>query len=1033
MKRKISLALVLCLLCSLIPFGAMTAVAANSVDAQFWAADNGGLTIYVDDSPSYNTENFTEGTASLQLEAKEDNPNFVMFLTTNPVDITGATHLVFDVWCQKDNQLDGSDGWTDLYAWSEAAKGSMGWDEAQPYANATAAGNANYNDEKQQAFKACYAGLKAGWNTVTIPLDATVTDGQNVAIWRLRFANVSNMKKDEVILFDDFRFVDADTLANVVPDRAEAKKVIAKLAQGLAKLDVAEALTAYNALTDAQKAYVPADLLAQAEDLKTGVDVQFRSLDTKDYVGSYFHDRDGNNDAVFVDAENYLEGTAAVGGVIKADRQDIYLFLQNNGNAVDASGAAYLTMDVYVTKDGLFDGAEQYWSDVRGDDPSHANQWGEYDNPAVKSMPDNNNGIRTAMTGLKKGWNHVVVALDAKVTATELVSMRLRLTGGANMTNCTVGEEVIFDDIRLVSADVLENVIPKRNAAKDVTVLIRALPATISLGDEQAANDAKAAYDAVDPAYQSVVIGVDKLNAAVARIAELKENAASQEDTAAAAAVDSKIEAIGTVTVDSEAAITEARAAYDALTDTQKGLVTKLNTLIAAEEALVAAKKYAADKAAADAVSAKIAALPTVDTVAVEDEAAVKEVEAAYNALTTDQKNLVVGADAINALKAKIAELKLNQDVDPEGFVVDGKLDEFYKENDGGMTVFHYSSQNGDIDTFYANGGWDMYFDEVDHDVDFWTAYDETYMYFYVRSFDTDLNNTGDGNRNDSIALYLDPDYMSRSISSNPEGHFYVQTDDPNQGDMKFRLHGHDLSLDDMSPNPKVFMGNLTVAQYLSDPNNFNAFYFDEDQDGNNDGYGFEVRIPRCEDESNCYAVNIACGSYREDYSQQYTYSFGKSWWMDYSSMVLYEFNDDYNPFFNDGPYVDPNQEAAKAVDALIDAIPDPVTRDAADEIQAARDAFDALTPLQKALVMGLEKLEKAEEDLAKLPDDGTVRGDVDGDGKTSAADALEVLKSVVGKVQLTDQQKAVADLDGDGNISATDALVILRIVVGKE
>ena len=82
---------------------------------------------------------------------------------------------------------------------------------------------------------------------------------------------------------------------------------------------------------------------------------------------------------------------------------------------------------------------------------------------------------------------------------------------------------------------------------------------------------------------------------------------------------------------------------------------------------------------------------------------------------------------------------------------------------------------------------------------------------------------------------------------------------------------------------------------------------------------------------------------------------------------------------------------------------------------------------------MGLEKLEKAEEDLAKLPADGTVRGDVDGDGKTSAADALEILKFVVGKVQLTAEQKVIANLNGDSGIGADDALIVLRIVVGKE
>ncbi|MBR4868920.1 MAG: dockerin type I repeat-containing protein, partial [Clostridia bacterium] len=108
------------------------------------------------------------------------------------------------------------------------------------------------------------------------------------------------------------------------------------------------------------------------------------------------------------------------------------------------------------------------------------------------------------------------------------------------------------------------------------------------------------------------------------------------------------------------------------------------------------------------------------------------------------------------------------------------------------------------------------------------------------------------------------------------------------------------------------------------------------------------------------------------------------------------------------------------------------VTADARQAIEDARAAFDALTPLQKALVNGLEKLEKAEKALAKLPV-GSVRGDVDGDGKTSAADALEVLKFVVGKVQLTDEQKVAANLNGDSGIGADDALVILRIVVGKE
>jgi len=58
--------------------------------------------------------------------------------------------------------------------------------------------------------------------------------------------------------------------------------------------------------------------------------------------------------------------------------------------------------------------------------------------------------------------------------------------------------------------------------------------------------------------------------------------------------------------------------------------------------------------------------------------------------------------------------------------------------------------------------------------------------------------------------------------------------------------------------------------------------------------------------------------------------------------------------------------------------------------------------------------------------------GDVDGNGKVEAADALEVLKSVVGKVTLTEDQSKAADVDGSGKVDAADALDILKKVVGK-
>ncbi|MBR6548751.1 MAG: dockerin type I repeat-containing protein [Clostridia bacterium] len=58
--------------------------------------------------------------------------------------------------------------------------------------------------------------------------------------------------------------------------------------------------------------------------------------------------------------------------------------------------------------------------------------------------------------------------------------------------------------------------------------------------------------------------------------------------------------------------------------------------------------------------------------------------------------------------------------------------------------------------------------------------------------------------------------------------------------------------------------------------------------------------------------------------------------------------------------------------------------------------------------------------------------GDTDYDGKISSSDALQVLKSVVGKVIFTDQDQEIADVSDNGVVGADDALLILQYVVGK-
>ncbi len=58
--------------------------------------------------------------------------------------------------------------------------------------------------------------------------------------------------------------------------------------------------------------------------------------------------------------------------------------------------------------------------------------------------------------------------------------------------------------------------------------------------------------------------------------------------------------------------------------------------------------------------------------------------------------------------------------------------------------------------------------------------------------------------------------------------------------------------------------------------------------------------------------------------------------------------------------------------------------------------------------------------------------GDVDGNGKINATDALRILQYSVGKITFSDAQLAVANVSATGKINAEDALMILKYAVGK-
>ena len=174
-------------------------------------------------------------------------------------------------------------------------------------------------------------------------------------------------------------------------------------------------------------------------------------------------------------------------------------------------------------------------------------------------------------------------------------------------------------------------------AADAVEKLIDAI-GTVTLNSEEAIKAARDAYDALTEEQKAQVGNYQTLLDAEAKLADLQ----------AADAVEKLIDAIGTVTLDSEEAIKAARGAYDALTEEQKAQVGNYQTLLDAEAKL-------ADLQAADAVEKLIDA---IGTVTLDSEEAIKAARGAYDALTEEQKAQVGNYQTLLDAEAKLAQLK---------------------------------------------------------------------------------------------------------------------------------------------------------------------------------------------------------------------------------------------------------------------------------------------------------------------------------------------------------------------------------------
>lgn len=195
-----------------------------------------------------------------------------------------------------------------------------------------------------------------------------------------------------------------------------------------------------------------------------------------------------------------------------------------------------------------------------------------------------------------------------------------------------------------------------------VITAINAIPDSVTLSDKGTVESARDLYNALPDNLKSKVVNYNDLMNAEARIAALEaQEAANKADKAAAEKVIALIETIPeNVTLSDKDIVESVRSAYDALTDTQKALVTNYSDLTDAESKIKALEDYEEaskkDKAAADKVIALIDAIPA--TVTLNDKDTVEAAREAYNELTETQQSIVTNYDVLTAAEVKIAELE---------------------------------------------------------------------------------------------------------------------------------------------------------------------------------------------------------------------------------------------------------------------------------------------------------------------------------------------------------------------------------------
>jgi hypothetical protein len=518
-----------------------------------------------------------------------------------------------------------------------------------------------------------------------------------------------------------------------------------------------------------------------------------------------------------------------------------------------------------------------------------------------------------------------------------------------------------FDALTIEQQGLIDNVDVLTSAEDDyqtlldeidvVNGLILALTTPTTLASEDAILAAREAYDALTVEQQGYVLNYSTLTTAEADYQILVD----------------EVEAVKALIIDLETPvmiaheedIEAARAAFDALTLEQQGYVTNVSTLTNAETDL--ATLYAE----IDSVNAMIEALN--DPITLEDDLAVSEAKEAYDDLTEEQQGYIVdfpvlqaSINTIGVLKADInAVIALIIDLDTPTTISQEAAIEAAREAYDELTTYEK--------TFVTN-----YQDLVDAETDLATLYEEIDA---VNQMMIDLNNpitiadetaileardaydaltaeqkTFVLNLNDLVMAEADLAMIKAKINSVIQ--LIIDLNDPIRIADEEDIEAARAAYDALSVIERTYVTNFNdlveaetdLARLYAEIAAVNALIS-------------ELSDPIDLDDQD--DLEAAREAYDALTLEQQGYVIG------FPSFV--EAEEDFQTLLDE----------IDAVEAMIAALPIPVTLNNSDAVQAARDAFDDLNPLQQARVTNSIVLANAEARLLDLEVADTVSDEV--------------------------------------------------------